>query len=122
MNVRDLDPCLIFYGKFPIVTDVKIPAQLSSYRFVVFLSFFFISPGIISLILEYSFLHLNKNILFRSRQASDNIRACCTTWDSNTNLDCRTPLLQVTARASLRLYQYFQQSRSHFKFTLVSAD
>lgn len=120
MDVRDLDPCLIFYGKFPIVTHVKIPAQLSSYKFVVFL-FFLITPGIISLILEYSFLHLKKNILFRSRQASDNIRACCTTWYSNTNLDCRTPLLQVTARASLRLYQYFQQSRSHFKFTLVSA-
>jgi hypothetical protein len=36
MNVRDLDPYLIFYGKFPIVTDVKNPAQWSSYEFIVF--------------------------------------------------------------------------------------
>lgn len=37
MNVRDLDPYLIFYGKFPIVTDVKNPAQWSSYECVLFL-------------------------------------------------------------------------------------
>lgn len=35
MSVRDLDPYLIFYGKFPIVTDVKNPVQQSSYEFVV---------------------------------------------------------------------------------------
>lgn len=54
MNVRHLDPCLVFCGKFPIVTDVKNPAQWSSYESVVFL---LSSLELFFLILEYYFLH-----------------------------------------------------------------